>query len=113
THLAGIIAGGDSSSPAGLRGVAPDSTLVSVKVAAADGAVDVSQVIAAIDWVVAHRDQHNIRVLALAYGTDAVQPSQIDPLAHAVESAWRAGIVVVVAAGNHGGDTDSLTNPAS
>ena len=113
THLAGIIAGGTATSPANLRGIAPDSTLVSVKVAAHDGAVDVSQVIAAIDWVVAHRAEHNIRVLALAYGTDSTQPASVDPLAHAVESAWRAGIVVVVSAGNAGGSTQSLTSPAS
>ena len=113
THMAGIIAGGAGNSPAGLRGVAPDATLVSLKVAAANGAVDVSQVIAAIDWVVTHRDEHDIRVLALAYGTDSTQPSTIDPLAHAVESAWRAGIVVVAAAGNGGDTTHHLTSPAS
>ena len=113
THLAGIIAGGSGNSPAGLRGIAPDSTLMSLKVAAHNGAADVSQIIAAIDWVVTHRAEHNIRVLALGYGTDSTQPSAIDPLAHAVESAWRAGIVVVVAAGNQGGSTHSLTSPAS
>src|SRR6185295_18815544 len=39
THMAGIIAGRDSD----FRGVAPDARLLSVKVAAADGATDVSQ----------------------------------------------------------------------
>jgi serine protease AprX len=41
-----------------------------------------------------------------------VQPWQVDPLAHAVESAWRAGIVVVTAAGNDGLDSPSLLMPA-
>jgi serine protease AprX len=41
----------------------PEPRLVSVKVGAADGTVDVSQIIAAIDWVVQHRrsDGLNIR----------------------------------------------------
>lgn len=108
THLAGIIAGrGDADN----KGIANGARLVNVKVGAANGAVDVSQVIAAIDWVVQNRRAGglNIRVLNLSYGTDGVQSAQLDPLAHAVESAWRNGIVVVVAAGNTG---KALTNPA-
>src|SRR3989440_3448993 len=111
THLAGIIAGSSGD----FRGLAPGATLTSVKVGAYDGAVDVSQVIAALDWVVAHRDddpKHPIRVVNLSYGTDGVQDYQVDPLTHAVENAWRAGIVVVAAAGNGGSDTPHLTNPA-
>ena len=71
--------------------------------------------IAAIDWVVEHRNDdpgNPIRVLNLSYGTDGVQDYQIDPLAHAVENAWRAGIVVVVAGGNDGIGRRKLNNPA-
>ena len=77
---------------------------MNVKVGAHDGAVDVSQVIAAIDWVVQHRNDNglNIRVINLSYGTNSTQPYQVDPLAYAVEQAWKAGIVVVAAAGNSG-----------
>ena len=121
THMAGVIAGrdpgvkdGDLDKKEKFVGVAPDADLLSVKVADRDGAVDVTQVIAAIDWVVAHRNDEgmNIRVLNLSYGTDGTQSYLIDPLAHAVENAWRAGIVVVVAAGNDGNTTETLTNPA-
>jgi serine protease AprX len=116
THMAGIIAGQDPVTATGTRfaGVAPGARLVSVKVAAADGAADVSQIIAGIDWVVAHRGDPglNIRVLNLSYGTQSVQPAQVDPLAFAVEKAWQAGIVVVVAAGNDGFAANRLTMPA-
>src|SRR5213078_2734357 len=97
THMAGIIAGNDGTST-GFTGVAPGAKLVNVKVGAYDGAVDVTQVIAAIDWVVQHRADNgmNIRVINLSYGTDGVQSSQIDPLAAAVEHAWQKGVVVVV-----------------
>src|SRR4051812_43815604 len=47
THLAGIMVGDDASS--GLRGIAPGAKLTSIKVGTASGAVDVSQVLAAID----------------------------------------------------------------
>ena len=94
-------------------GIAPDAEIVNIKVGSHDGAVDVSQVIAAIDWVVQHQYDSgmNIRVLNLAYGTEALQPYELDPLAQAVEKAWLAGIVIVVAAGNDG-NAAPLRNPA-
>jgi serine protease AprX len=124
THLAGLIAGRDSAIRPGKEdedvdkyfvGAAPGARIVSLKVAASDGASDVSQVIAAIDWVVQHRhtDGLNIRVLNLSFGTDGTQDYLVDPLAYAVEVAWLRGIVVVVAAGNDGLDRQRLNNPAS
>jgi serine protease AprX len=112
TFMAGII-GGNDGQPGGYRGVAPDSRILSVKVGAANGAVDVSQVIAAIDWVVQHRYDNgmNIRVINLSYGTDSTQPYTIDPLAFAAEQAWKQGIVVVAAGGNTGFGT-GLADPA-
>jgi serine protease AprX len=100
TFLAGLIAGKGSS----YRGMAPDARLVSLKVGAADGAVDVSQVIAAIDWVVqhAHDPGFNIRVINLSYGTNSLQDPANDPLAYAAEQAWKRGILVVAAGGNYG-----------
>ena len=116
THLAGIIAGyrpGFDDDP-GFKGIAPGARLLNVKVADSNGGVDVSQVIAAIDWVVEHRTDNgmNIRVLNLAFGTDGVQPHEVDPLHFAVERAWQAGIVVVVSAGNDGNGA-ALRNPAA
>ena len=103
TFMAGLIAGNDGQ-PGGYRGVAPDARIVSLKVGVADGGTDVSQVIAAIDWVVQHRNDNgmNIRVLNLSYGTNSNQSYNVDPLAYAVEQAWKAGIVVVAAGGNTG-----------
>jgi serine protease AprX len=112
TFMAGIIGGNDGQA-GGYRGVAPGARILSVKVADADGGVDVSQVIAAIDWVVQHRYDNgmNIRVINLSYGTSSLQPYTVDPLAFAVEQAWKAGIVVVTAAGNTGIGT-GLSDPA-
>ena len=51
----------------------------------------------------------NIRIISLSYGTDSSQADEVDPLSLAVERAWNAGIVVVVAAGNDGNNTDCAT----
>ena len=120
THVAGIIAGRDAEGlptkrePDRFAGVAPGARIVSVKVADAGGVTDVSQVLAAIDWVVQHRhdDGLNIRVLNLSFGTNGVQDYRLDPLTYAVEVAWRKGIVVVAAAGNEGFGSPKLNNPA-
>jgi serine protease AprX len=126
TFMAGLIAGRDSglqqpyasAPPSAYRGMAPDARIVSIKVGVADGGVDVSQVIAAIDWVVQHRNSGglNIRVLSISYGTNTTQAYQVDPLAYAIEQAWKRGIVVVAAAGNSGYQKGSgapgLANPA-
>jgi serine protease AprX len=121
THLAGIMVASDAAWVAGdttrregrALGIAPDAELISIKVGTASGEADVTQVIAAIDWVIENKDApgYEIRVLNLAYGTDGRQDYRIDPLAHAVERAWHAGIVVVVAAGNNG-MAGGLANPA-
>ncbi|MDJ0959607.1 MAG: S8 family serine peptidase, partial [Acidimicrobiia bacterium] len=103
THLAGIMVGLDPDVEVGngedlyedagdhFVGIAPEARLVSLKVADANGAVDVTQVIAAIDWVVQHRNDNgmNIRVINLSFGTDSLQDYQIDPLSFAVENAWK------------------------
>jgi serine protease AprX len=115
TFMAGLIAGNDGMS---YRGVAPDARIISLKVGSTDGAADVTQVIAAIDWVVqhAHDPGFNIRVLNLSYGTNSVQKAGVDPLSFAVEQAWKQGIVVVAAAGNtgyqRGSGAPGLADPA-
>ena len=121
THLAGIIAGKDdavtsvsSSDSTHFLGMAPNAQIVSLKVADALGQTDVSQVLAAIDWVVQHQNDNgmNIRVLNLSYGTNSNQSYVLDPLAYAAEQAWLHGIVVVVAAGNEGNWSNGLDDPA-
>ena len=111
THLAGVIAGDGTASSGKWRGVAPAAQLVSVKVAGADGSTDVSVVIAALQWVVSHRDQFHIRVLNLSFGTDSIQPYALDPLDAAVERAWAAGITVIVSAGNRGPGLGTIAKP--
>jgi serine protease AprX len=119
THMASIAAGLDPNTTnltdsSKFVGVAPGARIVNVKVGSFDGATDVSQVIAGIDWVVQNRRANgmNIRVLNLSYGSPSSLNPADDPLAWAAEVAWRNGIVVVAAAGNDGAETRVLS-PAS
>ena len=111
THMAGIVVGDGTSSNGQYSGVAPGADLISLKVAGYNGATDASVVIAALQWVISHKAQFNIRVLNLSFGTDAKQPYSIDPLDYAVEQAWRAGITVVVSAGNGGPGAGTIEKP--
>jgi serine protease AprX len=122
THMASIIGARDARLPAGASldnpdyfvGMAPGARILNMKVGSYNGVTDESQVIAAIDWVVQHRntDGLNVRVLSLSFGTNGKQDYILDPLTYAVERAWFAGIVVVASAGNEGFGTEKLDNPA-
>jgi serine protease AprX len=112
THMAGLIAGNGALSGGTWAGAAPKANLISLKVAARDGSTDVSIVIAAMQWLVAHRTEYNVRVLNLSFGTDAIQPYLLDPLDHAVEQVWRSGIAVITAAGNRGPLVGTINKPA-
>jgi len=115
TVMAGIV-GGSGAASAGrtggaYTGIAPEATLVGVKVAGANGAADVSTLLQAMHWVAAYRSQFNIRVLNLSWGTPSTQDPAVDPLNYAVQRLWGQGIVVVVAAGNSGPSSGTIMKP--
>ena len=115
TVMAGIIGGGgnDSEDRAGgaYTGVAPGANIVAVKVAGANGVVDVSTILQAMSWIAAYKNQFDIKVMNLSWGVASTQDPTIDPLNYAVERLWSNGIVVVVAAGNSGPYKSTVTKP--
>jgi serine protease AprX len=113
TFMAGIIAGNGSASNGKYVGMAPAAKIVSVKIAGATGASDVSTIIAAIQWVVSFKDTYGIRIVNLSLGTDSTQSYTVDPLDYAVERAWQSGIVVNVAASNRGPAAGTISDPAN
>src|SRR4029450_6885187 len=102
TFVAGVIAGDGASDGGVSSGVAPRANILSVKVAGGSGATDVSNILAAIQWVVSFKGRYGIKVLNLSLSTDSTQTYRTDPFNYAVERAWDAGIVVVVSASNFG-----------
>ena len=111
TFIAGLIAGTGAASGGQYVGAAPNAKILSVKIAGRSGSADVSNVLAAIQWVVSFKDTYGIKVLNLSLGTDSTQSYRIDPLNYAVERAWQSGIVVVVAASNRGPAPGTISKP--
>jgi subtilisin family serine protease len=109
TMVAGIAAGGSALHP----GAAPNAPLVDVRTADANGESLSSDVIAGIDWILAHRTQYDIRVVNLSMAGDTRTSFQTDPLDKAVERLWFSGIVVVTAAGNNGTGTGEVDMSAA
>jgi serine protease AprX len=114
THVAGLIASNGQSS-AGTRffhqvyGVATGANLINLRVLDQNGVSTDAQVIAAIDQAIALKATYNIRVINLSVGRPVYESYALDPLCQAVEAAWNAGIVVVVAAGNDGRNNSAGT----
>jgi serine protease AprX len=107
THVAGILAGSgkDSTGSQYLRtfhGVAQGVSLIDLQVLDQDGAGTDSFTIAGIEQAIALASKYNIRVINLSLGRPVFESYTQDPLCQAVEQAWKAGITVVVAAGNYG-----------
>ncbi len=110
THVAGIIAGNGASSGGWMSGLAPKSNLIDLRVLDANGSGTDSAVISAIDRAIQLKNTFNIRVINLSLGRKVSESYTVDPVCQAVEAAWKAGIVVVVAAGNYGRDNSANTD---
>ncbi|NLM37414.1 MAG: S8 family peptidase [Firmicutes bacterium] len=111
THVAGIIAGNGYNSGGEFSGVAPGALLVGVKVLDHRGSGPISRVIAGIQWVVEHKEEYRIKILNLSLGAPPEEGYRTDPASKAVEAAWRAGLLVCVAAGNMGPKQRTITTP--
>ena len=92
THVAGTAAALDND--AGVVGVAPGARLWAVKVLEDNGEGTVSQVIAGVDYVMAHADDIEVANMSLSGEGTYV------PLDTAINNAVSAGVVFTLAAGN-------------
>jgi len=102
THVAGIIAGTGADSYGKQAGIAPDASIVSLKVLDATGQGRVSDVLAAIDWLIANADTYGIRVVNISFMAATKVSYNEDELTLAVKKLVDRGIIVVAAAGNRG-----------
>ncbi len=121
THVAGIIAANGK-----LRGVAPEATLVAMKVANSSGKFHWPDVVDAIDWCINNQSKYNISVISLSLGDGEhhnnrytqCQLGSIDLnnsdgglVANAIDTAVAKNIFVVAASGNDGA-SDGINYPA-
>lgn len=92
THIAGTISAANASR--GMIGVAPRTELYPVKAFDTDGSAYVSDIILGIEWCV----HHGMDIVNMSFG----MPNRSDALLKAVESAYKAGVLIVASSGNDG-----------
>lgn len=105
THVSGIMAARNNS--IGIIGVAPDAELYAIKVLDVYGNGYISDIIEGIDWAV----QNNMDIVSMSLGTRTYSQALND----ATANAYKAGILLVAAAGNSGDgnlSTDDVLYPA-
>lgn len=112
THVSGIVAGSGAASKGKYKGIAPQAALVGVKVLDSSGNGRITNVLKGLEWILRYREQYNIRVVNISFGTipDNCQEEE-QLLIDMVEILWDSGIVVVAAAGNSGPEKNSITAP--
>lgn len=105
THVAGVAAGNGASSGGEIKGVAPDAELVGLRI------TTVAEAIKALQWCVEHKKELNLKVINMSLGEVARRGHKFDPWALAVKKANEAGLVCVVAAGNEGPGSGTISTP--
>jgi serine protease AprX len=102
THVAAVAAGSTGTTSPDSTGIAPNANIFDLRVLNDDGVGEVSDVLAAIDWLLYYQREYNIRVANLSLASDSTESYLTDPLCRAARAAVAAGVTVVVAAGNFG-----------
>ena len=102
THVAGIIAGSGYRSDGLYAGIAPQVNIISLKICDDMGMAYESDAIEAMQWVLEHKDQFNIRVVNMSVNSTQESSYHSSPLNAAAEILWFNGVVVVASVGNKG-----------
>jgi serine protease AprX len=101
THVAGDVAARGTASNGTYRGIAPGADLVGIGVG--EG-ISIFAVMEGFDWILANREKYGIRAVNNSWGTQFRPFDPIEPVNLATRELARAGIVVLFAAGNDGGE---------
>jgi serine protease AprX len=83
------------------RGIASASSVVLVKIGRT-GRISEEQIQTGLEWVLAHADQYEIRVVNISAGGDFAESYLTNSLSRTVDRCALAGITVVCAVGNAG-----------
>ena len=113
THVAGDAAGNGWASQGKYKGPAPKAGIVGVKVLDEQGDGFDSTIIKGIEWCIRNRKRLKLRILSMSFGAPMSSSCSEDPLCQAVEKAVKAGLVVVVAAGNRGPEPRTIESPGN
>lgn len=111
THIAGDATGNGWMSKGKYKSPAPEAGIVGVKVLDKNGDGYDSTIIKGIEWCIANRKRLKLRILSMSFGGTVNSPCADDPLCQAVEKAVKAGLIVVIAAGNSGPKRSTIESP--
>lgn len=110
THVCGIACGNGKLSDGRYCGMAPQAELVVGKVLDKKGDGDLYAMLKGVDWVMANKEKRNIRILNVSVGVGRMLSNEKGTRLKAkLEEAWKAGLVVVCAAGNNGPEFGTLS----
>ena len=101
THLAGIAAAKDNSF--GIVGIAPGARLWALKILESSGMGEISTLIKGLDYINQNPNQVDVAVLSLGCECES------GALDIAISNSIKAGITIVVAAGNEGKNAETFT----
>lgn len=96
-----VAAGNGYLSDGVYHGLAPDASVVLVKVSER-GRISDENIVRGIEWVIENKDLYHIRVISLSLGGDEDVSFNESIVDQAAEKAVQAGLVVIAAAGNSG-----------
>lgn len=111
TAVAGILGGsGEAAAGSDMSGVAPDVTLVDLKIGTTTQGSFVSSALAAYQWILDHQNDPRfpggIRITSNSWGASGGGSEQA--LRRMIKRAHKAGINMIFSAGNDGPDADSV-----
>ena len=110
THVAGCIAGNGSLSGGKYSGVAPSCNLIVGKILDKNGDGKIRNMLEAIQWISSYKEKYNIRILNISVGFDEnVTHEKVQKLMVALEDLYQQNILIVVAAGNKGPNSKSIS----
>src|SRR6202521_1602106 len=100
--MTSVVATGNGGLAEGFyRGIASEANVVLVKIGRT-GRISEGQIQRGLEWVLAHAEEHQIRVVNISAGGDFEESYLSNPLSQTVERCTSAGLTVVCAVGNAG-----------
>src|SRR6266567_5256562 len=100
--MTSVVAAGNGGLAGGFyRGIASEANLVLVKIGRT-GRITEDQIQRGLEWVLAHHQEHEIRIVNISAGGDFDESYLTNSLSQTVERCVREGLIVVCAVGNAG-----------
>lgn len=114
SHVTGIAAGDGSLSHGRYMGIAPEASIIGVKVLDQKGNGYIAHIMRGLDWIMHHKNELNIRIVNISIGANNFEVyHEGSAFVQKVNALWDAGIVVVAAAGNKGPEPYTISAPGN